>query len=217
MSLKVALLDSGIAPTHPHIRDRGGKIEWAGDWASGVLSKPREPHADEIGHGTAAAAAILDLCPGLTLLSVRIFGSTPRTSPTALAGALRAAFEAGPRIINLSLGSVDARLVPALASVVETILETGILLVAPAEVRGLAPWPGSLPGVQGVLVDPHCPRDQPRREESSGRIRYWASPYPRDVDGLPRERNFHGPSFACANVTGFLARELAAQDALPPP
>ena len=35
---------------------------------------------------------------------------------------------------------------------------------------------------------------------------FVASAYPRDIPGVPRERNLNGISFAVANMTGFVAR-----------
>jgi hypothetical protein len=37
-----------------------------------------------------------------------------------------------------------------------------------------------------------------------------AAGYPRDIPGVPRERNLKGVSFAVANATGFVARALEA-------
>jgi hypothetical protein len=37
-----------------------------------------------------------------------------------------------------------------------------------------------------------------------------ASPFPRDIPGIPRERNVNGVSFAVANASGFVARALEA-------
>ena len=37
---------------------------------------------------------------------------------------------------------------------------------------------------------------------------FRASPFPRPIPGVPRERNLAGVSFAVANVTGFLARAM---------
>jgi hypothetical protein len=39
---------------------------------------------------------------------------------------------------------------------------------------------------------------------------FAASPYPRPIPGVPRERNLSGVSFAVANVTGFIARAVEA-------
>jgi len=36
------------------------------------------------------------------------------------------------------------------------------------------------------------------------------SPFPRDIPGVPRERNVNGVSFAVANASGFVARALEA-------
>jgi hypothetical protein len=38
----------------------------------------------------------------------------------------------------------------------------------------------------------------------------FAAPYPRDIPGVPRERNVKGVSFAVANATAFVARALEA-------
>jgi hypothetical protein len=35
---------------------------------------------------------------------------------------------------------------------------------------------------------------------------FSASPYPREIPGVPRDRNLHGVSFAVAHVTAALAR-----------
>ena len=69
--------------------------------------------------------------------------------------------------------------------------------------------PGSLPGAVGVLLDWDCPRDEIRRQATGdGRRVYAASGYPRPIPGVPPERNLKGISFAVANVTGCLARDL---------
>jgi hypothetical protein len=44
----------------------------------------------------------------------------------------------------------------------------------------------------------------------NGRSCIAASGYPRDIPGVPRERNIKGVSFAVANATGFAARALEA-------
>jgi hypothetical protein len=71
--------------------------------------------------------------------------------------------------------------------------------------------PGILPGVIAVQLDWICPRDEYRVIESNGRMVVAASGYPRDIPGVPRDRNLKGLSFAVANVTGFVARALEAK------
>ncbi len=41
---------------------------------------------------------------------------------------------------------------------------------------------------------------------SSAKIIFSASPYPREIPGVPHDRNLHGVSFAVAHVTAALAR-----------
>ena len=71
--------------------------------------------------------------------------------------------------------------------------------------------PGAIPGVLAVQLDWDCPRDEYRVIEADGRRVVAASGYPRDIPGVPRERNLKGLSFAVANVTGFVARALEAK------
>jgi hypothetical protein len=44
---------------------------------------------------------------------------------------------------------------------------------------------------------------------------FVASAYPREIPGVPRERNLMGISFAVANMTGFVARAVEAHPAAP--
>ena len=43
-----------------------------------------------------------------------------------------------------------------------------------------------------------------------GRTVLVTSPYPREIPGVPRERNLQGVSFAVANASAFVARALEA-------
>jgi len=64
----------------------------------------------------------------------------------------------------------------------------------------------ALPGVIPVQLDWDCPRERYRTSRIDGVEVYRASGFPREIPGVPRERNLSGISFAVANVTGLLAR-----------
>jgi hypothetical protein len=64
--------------------------------------------------------------------------------------------------------------------------------------------PGVLAGAIAVVAKEGCARDAFYFRDGIFR----ASPYPRPIPGLPVERNFHGASFAVANMTGFVAAAL---------
>jgi hypothetical protein len=68
--------------------------------------------------------------------------------------------------------------------------------------------PGSLPGVAGVVVDQSCARHEYREQQADGKTVYAACGYPREIPGVPPERNLQGISFAVANVTGLLAAKM---------
>jgi len=85
----------------------------------------------------------------------------------------------------------------------------GSLVVSAFEANDTHLLPGSLQTVVGVHADwsleRHVVDAAPR---DGGASTFTASPYPRAIPGVPRERNLAGVSFAVANVTGFLARAL---------
>ncbi len=113
-------------------------------------------------------------------------------------------------LINLSLGTSNDAHEPALLSAIDRVRAKGILLVAAFEDCGVRWLPGALPGAVPVMVDWGCPRDQYRTStHPDGRTVYHASGYPRPIPNVAPERNLKGISFAVANVTGLLAKELS--------
>ena len=92
----------------------------------------------------------------------------------------------------------------------------GAVVVAAAEDDGVRWLPGSLPGVVSVRLDPSCPRHEYRVTGGSGATVFCASGFPREIPGVPPERNLNGISFAVANMSGFAAcvREEAADGSI---
>lgn len=205
MSLRVALIDSGLHASHPHLRDLVGSC------SSWELSEDGEfveasANNDALGHGTAAAAAIVGFAPGVELISLRIFKDAPSCPFADVLGAIDFAVERGANLINLSLGTTDVARSAELRSRVDDCVERGVPLVSPATWRGLPSYPGALAGCTGVMMDAGLAREAPELRASGERSYWFASPYPRDLPGLPRDANLVGVSMACANLSGFLAR-----------
>ncbi len=198
----VAVIDSGVSPGHPHL----------GDIAGGVGIAPNEDvddFADRLGHGTAVAAAIHEKAPDAALYAVRVFEQSLSATSTQLVRAIDWASEHGVRLINLSLGTANPEREAMLGAAADRAAESGALVVAACECDGQIWFPGSLPQVIGVMLDPDCPRDEVRlTTDSHGRPAFLASGQPRPIPGVPPEGNLQGISFAVANVTGFLARLL---------
>lgn len=191
--VRIAIVDSGIVPNHPHVGAVAGGICFhngrsSADWA------------DRIGHGTAVAGAIREKAPEAALYAVRVFENRLATNIVNLFSALEWCIDERVDIVNLSLGTAN----PAHRDFFEPLLDrcrdAGISVVSAAGML-----PGSLPGAFGVAPDPDCPRDSWRQLDGV----FTASPYPRDIPGVPREYNLQGASFAVANFTGLLAARLS--------
>lgn len=199
----VVLIDSGVKIAHPHLVGMGDVV--CGPTFHGDGRRTEGEQVDRLAHGTPAAALILLAAPGIRLCSIKVFDEVMECPFERVLDAIDAALEQEPRLVNLSLGTTSISWVDALETRVERAAEAGVRLVAPASYQGLPSYPGSLSGVDGVIADPSIEGD-PVLDRSSSRPWWRASPFSRDVPGIPRERNRQGASFAVARVTGWLAR-----------
>lgn len=202
MPRRIAVIDSGVHPEHPHIA-AARLLPGLCVLADGtVLTDPSES-LDRLGHGTAVTAAIQELAPTAEVLPIRVFRDGLRASARALAMAIRQALEARCDLINLSLGTVNPAHEDLFAALADEAAGQGALIVAAYDVEGQNCWPGCLPQVLGVGLDWDLPRGVPRLA-GDGRM-VMASGYPRPIPGTPLRRNLHGVSFAVAQVTGWVA------------
>jgi len=203
--IRVAVIDSGAHPANPHIV--GAQVSGVRIGADGEIDGD---FVDRIGHGTAVAAAILEKAPGIDLMAVRVFERTLATSAEVLAQAISWAAAHDARLINLSLGTSNAKRAEILGEAVAEAKAAGAIVVSARESGGVALLPGSLPNVVGVTLDPTCDRHELAvvLYDTPPEVSFASSGYPRPIAGVPVERNLSGISFAVANVTGFLARLL---------
>ena len=208
-SISVAIIDSGVNPNHPHV---GGVAGGVGISPDGKVLSP--DYLDYIGHGTAVAGAIHEKAPDAALYAVKVFDRGLTTEAGAIIRALEWAIERGCSVINLSLGTVNMAHREEFERVVELARGREVALVAAYRMSGQPSLPGCLPPVIAVEGDPDCCRDSFRAvfrdgiEPETGPLYFVASTYPREIPGVPRERNLNGISFAVANMTGFVARAI---------
>ena len=202
----VAVVDSGIHAAHPHV---GGPVR--GISLGECRGEDQNDFVDRLGHGTAVAAAIREKAPRVELLAVRVFDRVLATSASRLARGIVWAVDHDARVINLSLGTPKPERGAMLREAVAYATARRALVVSAREV-GEVPWlPGSLAGVVGVCLDPHCARDMIGARLTTEGFVVDASGLPRPIPGVPPERNLSGVSFAVANVSGFLARLLSVR------
>ncbi len=209
---RVVLIDSSVNATHPHL---AGAVLECGPAFDAEGQAATAPLRDQLGHGTAAAAAIHDLAPSAVLHIVRVFDAKPRCTFTALLKALEYAADCGASVVNLSLGTPLASHAPACERLVARFKAAGVALVAPVSFEGIVSFPGVLPGVFGVKEDASLPREKPELKDWGGRVIWHASPFPRALPGLDPARNLHGASMAAANFTGWFAQRLCCGEAPP--
>ena len=201
--VRVAVVDSGVHAAHPHV----GSV--AGGVAIDDEGREHDDYVDRLGHGTAVAAAIKEKAPDAELYAaVKVFDRSLSTRISTLVAAIDWSARNGMHIVNLSLGTAGIEHERALTEAIRRAAARGAVVVAAAEDAGVRWLPGSLPGVVSVRLDASCPRDQYRVTGGGGALIFCASGFPRQIPGVPPERNLNGISFAVANMSGFAARAL---------
>jgi subtilisin family serine protease len=197
--LRVAVIDSGVHASHPHIGGvRGGvTIGEHGEESS---------YVDTLGHGTAVMAAIKEKAPQAEYFAVKVFQSELRAGVDVIVRAIEWCLDNRIDILNLSFGTCNAAHAGRFQPLVARAAQHGTILVSARKVNGIPAFPGSLPGVLGVCLDWDCQRDSYSCSQTPEGFELRASGYPRSIPGVPQERNLQGISFAVANMTGFVAR-----------
>jgi subtilisin family serine protease len=203
--VRIAVIDSGVHAAHPHVNGVAGGVAICED---GALSRE---YLDRLGHGTAVAAAIREKAPDAELFAIKVFWRSLATDVATLTRALDIAATNGAQVINVSLGTSDPQHRDELAAAVARAASAGAIVVAADEDRGVRWLPGALDGVAPVRADWTCDRDAYALATIDGRAVLIASPYPRDIPGVPRDKNLNGVCFAVANASAFVARALESE------
>lgn len=202
--IRIAVIDSGVHATHPHV---GGV---AGGFAIRDDGTTVDEYVDRLGHGTAVIAAIREKAPDAEILAIKVFWKSLATSVETLVRAIDEAASWGAAVINLSLGTADMRHRAVLEAAVARARDHHAIVVGAHDDGGVRWLPGCLDDVIAVRADWGCARDSYGVEAVEDRAVINTSPYPREIPGVPRERNVNGVSFAVANASAFVARALEA-------
>lgn len=206
--IRVGVADSGVNPRYRQVGSVAGGVDLR--WRQGRLEEGSD-YQDLLGHGTAVAATIRGHAPEAALYVIRIFRRRLATQVEVLLGAMDWATGRGLDLLNLSLGTTNPEHRQVLEAAVRRAAKQGLFVVAAVEASGEPSFPGALPEVLGVGADPELGQDRYRCQPKRGATYLRASPWARDIPGLPRERNFHGASLAVANLTGIAARAFELQ------
>lgn len=206
--VRVALIDSGINPRHPHVGVVAGGAAFF--YCENGEVQRSDDYIDRRGHGTALAGIIRAKAPRSELYAVKIFRDprTPNDPLTTSIGALEAGFrwalEQEMHVINLSLGTTNPDHRDCLNALVTRAHHTGSIVVASAPPGDTITLPAALPTVIGVAGDDACAWNEYRYVPDDP-IPFRAHLYPRPIPGRPQTRNFYGHSCASAHVTALVA------------
>jgi len=192
--IRIAVIDSGVNINHPHIIAKTSGI---------VLTPESSSFIDGLGHGTAVTAAIQEKAPDAEYFAVKLFDHSLAATSGRLLQAIEWAIDNQMDVVNLSLGTPNAAVKPALELLVKEAEASGLILVCARHDSRNPVFPGSLDGVVSVDVDWQLDRHAYRVSDG---LHYFASGFPRPLPGVPMSRNLRGISFAVANMTGFVAR-----------
>lgn len=206
--VKVAILDTGVDVGHPALEGSVVSQNEIVSEGQNLLCRPCED-GDAVGHGTACAGIIHRLAPEAELHSLRVIGRDASGTLEQLRFGLKWACDQKFHVINMSLGSVQQRLVSRLHEQVEQAYYNGQIIVAAANNYAKVSYPAHFASV--IAVDNQAFKDplefyyqlgQPIETVAHGI--YVDAPSPGG-----KTRLYTGTSFACPHVSGLIARLLS--------
>ncbi len=135
--IKVAIIDTGVDPTHPLLQSRilGGMdyVDYDAnptDVASGLDTNGDGQVDGAYGHGTHVAGLVAIAAPAAQLLIVRVLDSDGRGDIAAVTAGIRWALDHGARVINLSLGMLHESL--CIENLLSAAQSSGVVVVCSA-------------------------------------------------------------------------------------
>ncbi len=200
-NVSVAEIDSGVELDHPDLR---GRVAIARNFVD-ARDAVAETHGTAVAGIIAARAdngvGIVGVAPDAAVMALRACWQAPADENSAvcssftLAKALQFALDKNARVINLSLGGPQDRLLGRLLDIAKA---RGVVVVAAADPRvASGGFPASFPGVLAVAADDG-------QDSSTGILLAPGRDIPTTLPG--RRWGFvGGPSFAAAQVAGLVA------------
>ena len=202
MTIKIAIIDSGINPWHSHVQGVAGGISFHLQ-ASGKVAEGAD-FSDELGHGTAIAGVIREKNSQARIYAVKIFHQILEAPAALLIEALQWAIRARVNIIHLSLGTEQQQHRLGLQQLCQDAFKKNIVIIAAARTSEDRVFPAVFDEVVGVYWNHDCENGSLLYHPEKT-VEFGAYGRPRALPGMPQELNFSGSSFAAAHVTAMAA------------
>ncbi len=220
----IALLDTGVSPTHPDLKD---------NLLPGFdFYNMDEDAGDDDGHGTYTAGVaaargnngigVAGICWGCSILPVKVLDRRGRGDDATIAAGIRYAVDRGARVISMSLGGPEDTRV--MREAIAYAHEHNVLVVAASgngQAEGNLPnYPAAYPTVLAVSATDR--NDSPTSFSTTGDFVDIAAPGVGVWSTLwtPREGDTYGAangtSAACPHVAGAAALLLSVRPDLAP-
>ena len=205
MSIDIAIIDSGINPSHPHVRGVAGGVAFDLDDKGGVIAN--DNYEDRIGHGTAIAGIFREALPSARIWAVKIFRSDLSASSRLLLAGLAWAIKADMNVIHLSLGTEREQDRRSIAQLCRQAHKQGLVITAAARECDDAVYPARIDTVIGAYWNKAC-KPGAIVYHPDAPVEFGAWGHPRPLPGLNQQHNFCGSSFAAAHVSARVAQLL---------
>ena len=214
--IDVAVVDSGIDPSHPDVGAVASSVAYAWDRTQAQVVRVEPAEGDVFGHGTACAGIVRRAAPDCRLHSVRVLGDQLLGKGEVFAAGLRHAIGSGARVVNLSLSTGKPDFFGLFHEIADEAAFAGVVLVcAVGNVAGPS-YPSQFAAVVSVAAnDARSPFDldcNPRPP-----VDFGAPGIDVTVPWLQGSTVVTtGNSFAAPHVTGLVARLLSKHPHLAP-
>lgn len=218
LGVRIAVIDSGIDPTHPALRG----LTLSDDVAvtsDGVRLIVSENHGSDVfGHGTAVAGILREVAPAAEIGNFRALDGNNQSRSFIIAECVRQAIARGYHVINCSFGCRGlAKYVMDYKDWIDAAYVAGVHVVAAGSnlSDNVREWPAHFPSVIGVGVA-DC-GDEELRYRPDRLVSFAARGERVRVPWIGGGwRMETGSSFAAPRVAGFVARLLSLHPGLRP-
>lgn len=142
--VRVAVLDTGVDPTHPYFN---GQVTSGWDYVDDDSNPAEVAGSDVYGHGTFVAGLVHLVAPRARIIPMRVLDKNGNGDGYQIAEAIRDAVAMGARVINLSFGTTNQVESKVLTDMIRYARSKGVVTVAAAGNDGdeLKHWPAAQP------------------------------------------------------------------------